>query len=99
MTIWRRGDKAGCFFKMPADDGLEVGKVYTVFSTSHGGQALQLVELPNEPSLCTCGEPNGWVADRFRKVIDDKREAHYECPALLDVLKKQAPAKRDRVNA
>lgn len=96
--MWRRGDKAACVWKAPVNDGLEVGRVYTVAglaqcSCNHYGQtqpALLLVELPSPfDGLCgLCGKSAGWFADRFRKVVDDKREAGNECPALLDFIKK-----------
>jgi hypothetical protein len=103
--MWRRGDKAGCVWKKPTNDGLEVGRVYTVVEvgrcTCHGqGQAqrrrsgeliLSLAELPptHEERCPICGAPPGWLADRFRKVVEDKREAGEECPALLGLIKRK----------
>jgi hypothetical protein len=97
--MWRRGDKAGCVWKKPCEDGLEVGRVYTVSIVSHGGRVIDLVEHPATRRICPCGEPGGWKADRFRKVVDDKGEAKNECPALLDVLKKAPAKKREKEDA
>jgi hypothetical protein len=103
--MWLRGDKAGCVWKKPCDDGLEVGKVYTVEAVGrctclgkYNGPLLILVELPTTTgrrSDCPgCGAPPGWLADRFRKVVEDKREAGEECPALLKLTKQ-----REKVDA
>lgn len=91
-NLWAVGDKAVCTWKKPANDGLEVGKIYTVSGvyTEHCGPTdalvLQLAELP---SFCSCGcsGEGGWFADRFRKVQPDKHEAEEECPQLLKLLK------------
>jgi hypothetical protein len=88
---WEVGDKAACVWKLPANDGLEVGKVYTVAAVVvHGNRVgLVLVELPTS---CWCGadHPGSWLADRFRRVVPDKHEAGEECRQLLD-LKRRVP--------
>jgi hypothetical protein len=92
-TLWEVGDKAACVWKIPCNDGLEVGKVYTISEIfvpclTFAGEphvGLNFAELPcNDKSVCPlCEAPIGWASDRFRKVVPDKAESGEVCEQLL----------------
>ena len=77
MADWQPGDLALCWQKVPYDDGLIVGAIYTVSGVFDGGFGLHLKELPLEYGTC-------WISDRFRKVTPPEAdEFDREVIALL----------------
>jgi hypothetical protein len=86
-TLWEVGDGALCTWKRPCNDELEVGKVYNVVGVcapcGTDMVGLMLAELPIDRCGCGGDHPGSWLADRFKRIKPDKKEANTICEQLL----------------